>query len=165
MFNSDQCWHARLEELCSRDENNSTVEPNLCQDCNDSCPYCNNALDQFIKPMSKRGIIEFLVRIFIERSINQMTPLLLCHQLKACELVGTSIYGRRTNTAPPIACLNGTVLQLIGSKLLKTEVNRNEDTNELKTIVRLNCMFDDDVGCCQLACAIDECWVGFKFTN
>jgi superfamily II DNA helicase RecQ len=165
IFNSDQCWHTRLEELCSRYETNSTVEPNLCQDCNDSCPYCNNTLDQFIKPISKRGLIEFLVRIFIERCINQMTPSMLCHQLKAYELVGTSIYGRRVNTAPPVACLNGTVLQLIGSKILKTEVDRNEDTNELKTIVRLNYIFDDDIGYGQLAYTIDKYWVGFKFIN
>ena len=39
------------------------------------------------------------------------------------------------------------------------------DTNELKTIVRLNYIFDDDVGFGRLACAIDACWVGFKLIS
>ena len=69
----------------------------------------------------------------IEKSVSQMTPLMLFHELKVYEKVGTAIYGRRVNTAPSVAYLNGTVFQLIGSQILKTEVKRNIDTNELKT--------------------------------
>ena len=79
--------------------------------------------------------------------------------------MGQKIYGRRVDTPPAIVFLNSTIMQLIGSKLLKAEVHHNEDNNELNTILRLNYIFDDEMEYGHLAYTIPSYWKGFKLIN
>ena len=164
MFNSSKCWHTRLEELCA-EENIPSInhEHRANQLCGNRCPWCSNNLSLFIKPINKQGVIQFLVYIYIENNYNNITPMMLCHHLKIFPKVGISLYGRRVDTPPAIVFLNSTILQLIGSKILKTEIHYNEETKELNTILRLNYIFDDEMQYGQLAYTIESYWVGFKF--
>ena len=143
IFNSSKCWHSSLEDKCGRDiiqldnEQQSTNEQ--CINC---CPWCTKVLTQFIKPIIKLGLIQFLVFIFIENSFNNITPMMLCHYLKVYPNVGILIYGHRVSTPPAIVFLNSIVLQLIGSKILKIEVSHNEDNQDIITVLRLNYIFE-----------------------
>lgn len=91
--------------------------------------------------------------------------MMLCNYLKVYPYVGKAIYGRRVDSAPPIVFLNSTILQLIGSKILKTEVHCNEQTNKLVTILRLNYIFDNEMEYGRLAYTIPSFWNGFKIIN
>ena len=166
IFNSNKCWHHELEELCAQKliESNNNEHPDN-QGCGNSCPWCTNNLALFIKPINKLGVIQFLVYIFIENNFNNITPMMLCNYLKIYPNVGKKIYGRRVDTPPAIVFLNSTIMQLIGSKLLKTEVHCNEDNNELNTILRLNYIFDGEMEYGRLAYTIQSYWKGFKFIN
>ena len=166
IFNSSKCWHSSLEDKCGRDiiqldnEQQSTNEQ--CINC---CPWCTKVLSQFIKPIIKLGLIQFLVFIFIENNFNNITPMMLCNYLKVFPNVGISIYGRRVSTPPQVFVMNSTVLQLIGSKILKVEVSRNEDNEDVTTVLRLNYIFDCDNEFGRLAYTIDSYWVGFHFVT
>ena len=165
IFNSTQCWHLTIEELCANDELENSLDTTIHQPCNHMCPWCNKALDVFIKPINKRGLIQFLVHVFIENNYSNITPMMLCTQLKTYASVGSAIYGRRVDTAPAIVFINSTILQLIGSKILKVEVCTITETNLPSTILRLNYIFDNDNEFGQLAYNIDTYWSGFKFID
>ena len=165
VFNSVQCWHVSLEQLCANKELSSQNVSTIISPCGNSCPWCNKSLSSFIKPIHKRGLIQFLVHIFIEKNFNDMTPSMLCDQLNSYKTVGTSIYGRRVNTAPPVTFLNSTILQLIGSKILKLEITRNEESSRDFTILRLNYIHNNNNEYGQLAYTIETYWVGFIFIN
>ena len=75
------------------------------------------------------------------------------------------LYGRRVDTPPYPVYLNSTILQLIGSNILKLEVCTLEESKLPSTILRLNYIFDNDNGFGQLAYNIDSYWSGFKFIN
>ena len=92
-----------------------------------------------------------------------MTPSMLLDQLKAYKTVGTSIYGRRVDTAPTPIFLNGTILQLIGSRILKVEISTNDEDSKVTTILRLNYIHDNSNDYGRLAYTIDAYWVGFIF--
>ena len=92
IFNSTQCWHLTIEELCANDELENSLDTTIHQPCNHMCPWCNKALDVFIKPINKRGLIQFLVHVFIENNYSNITPMMLCTQLKTYASVGSAIY-------------------------------------------------------------------------
>ena len=154
IFSSSQCWHITLETMSAQQQ-----EPLLSHDmdpvnasCGAQCPWCNDSISLFIKPIRKVGLIQFLVHMFIEKNVNNITPIMLCHQLKTHAFVGASICGRTVNTPPAPVFLNSAILQLIGSNILKFEVHCGEDDNKLNTILRLNYIFDDEMQYGRLAC-------------
>jgi hypothetical protein len=165
VFNSTRCWHITIEQKCENRNMANSEERMIHQPCGNRCPWCCNKIELYIKPIKKRGIIEFLVHVFIEKNLHNVTPKMLCNQLKSYPNVGSAIYGRRVTTPPVIVFLNSTILQLIGSKILKVEVNRHEESNKVITTLRLNYIFDDDNEFGRLAYTIDTYWSGFQFIS
>ena len=94
IFNSTKCWHSSLEDKCALDIGPSeTKEEYTNENCRNYCLWCTNMLSQFINPINKLGLIQFLVFIFIKNSFNNITPMMLCHYLKVYPNVGILIYG------------------------------------------------------------------------
>ena len=56
IFNSRQCWHYSLEQLCTKVDASDNTQASQCLPCDHSCPHCSNTLDQFMRPASKRGL-------------------------------------------------------------------------------------------------------------
>ena len=165
IFNSVQCWHISLEQLCANKVLLSQNKSSIIHPCDNHCPWCNKSYELYIKSIIKRGFIQFLVNIFIEKNLNNITLTMLCDELKSYKTVGRTIYECRVDTAPPVIFLNSTVLQLIGSKILKLHITHNVDDNKAYMILCLNYIYDYSNEYGQLAYMIDAYWVGFSFIN
>ena len=49
IFNSRQCWHYSLEQLCTKVDASDNAQASQHLPCDHSCPHCSNTLDQFMR--------------------------------------------------------------------------------------------------------------------
>ena len=125
-----QCWHVELETLLG----NITEPPatNVVY-CKNACPVCNGTLKDFIMPVKRVGLSNFLADTFINNPSGVITPIVLIKKLLNYPDVGKVVYNRsRSVKCPATKYVNLTILQLIASGLVKMEID-----NERNCVLRL----------------------------
>ena len=117
------CWHNRIEQTCilpSMVENSNDTASNentIFNRCNNACPSCVGTYTSYLKGVSRIGLTQFLVQTFILNQSGIITPTALVKKLKEYRDVGKIVYKKRVGTPPTQSYLNGTVLQLMSSKI------------------------------------------------
>ena len=114
------CWHLHLERVSVPPYRRRYYEDE--DFCGTMCPFCNGSTATYILPLSKQGMIEFLVDTFIT-NVNchsgVVTPRKLVLLLTSYPDVSKVVYKKPANKRPPLAkYIVSTVLQLIGSQIL-----------------------------------------------
>ena len=132
-----ECWHLQLEQILG-----NPLEPpseNLVP-CGVSCPKCNNETKEYIMPVSRAGVSQFLADTFINNPSGLITTDILIKKITEYPNVGKIIYNRpRSVKAPAIKFVNVTVLQLIASGLIRIEVNEEESKCYCRLVVNNLC--------------------------
>ena len=110
------CLHVQIECLLG----NPCEPPSTCtRDCLTSCPICLDIIDEYIMPISRKGLCTFLADVFINNTSASLTPAVLEDKLKKYTDVGTIVYCRpRSSKAPPSKYVTVTVLQPISSGII-----------------------------------------------
>ena len=122
------CWHQAIENFIG-----NPLEPPVLvlTSCGNACPFCCDVISDYVMPIIRKGLSQFLVDIFINNPGSALSPVLLVKKLTEYEDVGTVVYARpRSNIPPPAKFVSVTVLQLIASSLIKLEFE--EDNNDAK---------------------------------
>ena len=108
-----ECWHIQLEDILG-----NPMEPpstNLIP-CGVSCPKCNNETQDYIMPVLRAGVSQFLADTFINNPSGLITTDILIQKITEYPEVGKIMYKRpRSVKSPAIKFVNVTVLQLIAS--------------------------------------------------
>ena len=120
------CWHKCIEALIG----NPLEPPSIdLTNCGDACPYCLDLIKEYIMPVNREGLSQFLAEIFINNPGGDLTPTVLVKKLTEFKDVGTVVYGRpRSNKPPPHKYVTVTILQLIASELVL--LSFDDKTNE-----------------------------------
>ena len=107
------CLHVQIDSLLR----NPRKSPLTCtRDCHTSCLVCLDIIDDYIMPISRKGLCTFLADVFINNTLASLIPAVLEDKLKKFTDVGTIVYYcPMINKAPPSKYVIVTVLQLIVS--------------------------------------------------
>ena len=110
-----ECWHLQLEQILG-----NPLEPpseNLVP-CGVSCPKCNNETKEYIMPVSRAGVSQFLADTFINNPSGLITTDILIKKITEYLNVGKIIHNRpRSVKALAISCKTVTFTNLIAGAL------------------------------------------------
>ena len=119
-----ECWHIQLEHILG-----NPMEPpstNLIP-CGVSCPMCNNETQDYIMPVFRAGVSQFLADTFINNPSGLIPTDILIRKITEYPEVGEIMYRRpRSVKSPAVKFVNVTVLQLIASGLIRIEIDEAE---------------------------------------
>ena len=88
---------------------------------------CNNETQDYIMPVLRAGVSQFLADTFINNPSGLITTDILIRKITEYPEVGKIIYRRpRSVKSPAVKFVNVTVLQLIASGLIRIEINEAE---------------------------------------
>ena len=73
------CLHDQIERILG---NLYEPPPTSIQKCIHSCPVCLGTVDDFIMPVSRKGLCTFLAKVFINNTSTSLTPSLLEDKFK-----------------------------------------------------------------------------------
>ena len=120
------CWHKCIEALIG----NPLEPPSIdLTNCENACPYCLDLIKDYIMPVNREGLSQFLAEVFINNPAGDLTPAILVKKLTEYNDVGIVVYGRpRSNKPPPHKYVSVTILQLIASELVL--LSFDDKTNE-----------------------------------
>ena len=122
------CWHARIEDFLG-----NPLEPPSSDliVCGNACPVCCGTISEYVMPVNRNGLSQFLADIFINKPCGELSPILMLKKLLEYTDVGTIVYCRpRSNKPPAVKFVSVTVLQLLVSGLV--QLNFDEATNKAK---------------------------------
>ena len=97
------------------------MEPPAVYDmnCNNAYPVCNGEIHNYVMPVQREGLSNFLADTFINNPSVVITPNVLVKNLSVFPDVRQIVYNRsRSVKCPPMKYINVTVLQLIASGLI-----------------------------------------------
>ena len=139
LFLNFGCWHRQLE-LASASP--FTAHYNYqCFHCNNSCPYCNQSINDIVKPVNRRELGRFLVDTLLINCIELYTPAQLAKKLQDYPSVGTKIYGRQSGqTCEKPSDSSVTILQLLCTNILSLNIKESK-----KPKAYVSVCFTDDV--------------------
>ena len=125
-----KCWHTYLQNSSSLEHFKDIRIESSDHHCNEACGSCRSKAGGTCMPVKKDGICEFLIQTFItNRSSGDISPFQLPYLLKNFYNVGVDVYGRRTHKAPMGKYVQLTILQLIATRMIVIDVNKNEKGN------------------------------------
>lgn len=150
---NSRCWHNHLEQESILLEEDVGTDPNEMQICGDACGYCRDSMKDYILPVSRTGLVSFILYSFVHNPCSRTTPVELADKLFTFPEVGKVVYNRRVSSPPSRHYTHATILQLIASKILKLQVVFEED----KPIAVLTMNVIDEIG--TLAFTKDEFWM------
>jgi superfamily II DNA helicase RecQ len=159
------CWHKYLESSLAIDDTNqiqnhedidSHSSPMTCAN---GCPSCiGSGTLPHAMPISKQGIIEFLIDTFISSRSSDIRPIDVVRRLKEYPNVSTNVYGLKRSTPPQSKFLEVTVMQLLASKLIDLYFDTNNNDDAI-AYVKLGVINSNEVnGTTTISYMIDDVW-------
>lgn len=122
------CWHQAIENFIG-----NPIEPpaNKLTACGNACPFCCDVISEYVMPIIRSGLSQFLADVFINNTGSVLSPVILVKKLMEYKDVGTVVYARpRSNKPPAYKFVSVTVLQLIASSIIELEFQ--EASNDAK---------------------------------
>ena len=83
------CLHEQIESILG---NPGEAPPTCVRNCIHSCPIFLGTIDEYIMPVSRKGLCTFLADVFINNISISLTLALLEDNLKKYTDVGTIVY-------------------------------------------------------------------------
>lgn len=95
--------------------------------CNNPCPKYNDQMKDFIIPVKRGGISQFLSNTCIDKQAGWITPNLLINTLSGSHVVGKIVRSWQRSTKFPPLNVPVTALQLFTSSLIWVEINKHRN--------------------------------------
>ena len=110
------CWHSFLQHESGDPMEAPSATYSFCEN---ACPFCQNQMINYIAQVRKDGIIDFIIREFVQSHNQNYEVMNIVTRLQKFENVGKKIYNcPRSQSAPEMKYLQSTILQLIVTGLL-----------------------------------------------
>jgi len=123
----ETCYHYEIENV-GANPMLSEERFNSSDACGNACPICKKQLSNFMLPIKKEGVQNFLIHTFISSPpTTGITAKDMLTRLKTYEDVGKVVYGRPHSNKPPDAkYLHWTILQLIASSMAIIKISEDD---------------------------------------